>query len=729
MLNRALCYFLILFLLSLAIPLKAEWGLGGCRTELMEDLMIVDSVNRYLEEGFPVYYNNILYGGYFNMPSALMGKEGEIGFGVSSVHPYRNYNLRIQLLDRIELSGNYRLFRGIDDPILSPTGFGDKSDKGANVKIALMHPSDCNYILPGIAIGFEDFTGTKGFESNYLVFTQVFPKWNVECSLGYGKKRIRKWFGGATWIPFRNSCNGYIKDFAFAIEYDAVPYKSEKREPHPDGRSQKSKINFGLKWRLYDWLDLSTSWVRGEKFSYSASAFYNFGMTNGFFPKINNPLPYTSPRVTEPLGPLRPNDVLVQDLVYPFEAQGFELQEAWLSCNPTGRKVLRLKIFNFTWRYEDEVRSRLNDLLAGLIPSDISEVIVVMMSDNWPIQEYRFPMEFVRLYGEQKVCPYELFVLTPMKEAEEPCKGAFCRIFKSEYNWFNTALFPKTFSAFGSSRGKYKSLFGIHFGIDGFIFNGWFYNILLGYTLYSNLEDVSTVDRLNPSQIINVRTDTVDYFKKERFTVDQAYIQKWWNMGHGWYGTFALGLFEEAYGGLAGEFLYYPVNSNWAFGIEGAYLRKRQYYGVGFTDLVRKLEGFRPTYKKYHGSQYFADLYYDFNCLDMELHFKAGKFLAHDWGVRSEFSRYYPSGMRLFLWYTYTNARDYVNGQRYQDRGVGISLPLDMFFTYSSQKRWGYAMSAWLRDVGAISGTGIPLYYQIRDQREREVRPSRCSWW
>jgi hypothetical protein len=552
---------------------------------------------------------------------------------------------------------------------------------------------------------------------------------NLECSLGYGKERIRKWFGGITWIPFRGCSCSYIKDLAFVAEYDATAYKSPKREHHPDGRTQKSPINYGLKYRLWDYLDFSVCYNKGEEFAYSCEAFYNFGMTNGFFPKINNPLPYTAPVNTQCLGPLRPTDVLVQDLVYPFDHQGFELQEVWLSYDFCGNKVLRLKVYNCMWRYENEVRDRINELVANLIPRDISEVVVTLVNDNWPVQEYRYPMEYVWRYAEKEICPYELFILTPMEEASKAICSRPCRLFKNNWDWWNMGIYPKTYSAFGSSRGKYKYLFGLHLSIDGFISEGLYYSLLFGYSLFSNLGEISNVDRLNPSQIINVRTDTINYFKTERFTVDEAYIQKFWNIGCGWFGSMALGLFEEAYGGLAGEILYYPVDSNWAIGIDGAYLRKREYSGIGFTDLIRKLDGFQQTYRKYHGSQYFVSLYYNFPGMDIDVHFKAGKFLAHDWGVRSEFSRYYPSGMRLFFWYTYTDAKDYINGNRYQDHGAGITIPLDIFYTYSSRARWGYGMSAWLRDVGATANSGIPLYWQIRDNRERSITRFTTCWW
>ena len=153
---------------------------------LFNDLLIVEYINRKIAQRMPVTYDFYQQGGYFNMPSARMGEEGEIGVGYSYVHHYRNYSLRAQLFKRLEVSGSYRVFRGVDDPILTPLGFGDLSDKGANLKLALLIPEDSDYKLPGLAFGLQDFIGTKNFMAKYVVLTQVFINHNLEVSLGMG---------------------------------------------------------------------------------------------------------------------------------------------------------------------------------------------------------------------------------------------------------------------------------------------------------------------------------------------------------------------------------------------------------------------------------------------------------------------------------------------------------------------------------------------------------------
>lgn len=710
---------LLLFYLSGGIFPALLTAREFSEANLMDDLLIVDYWNRRINERFPVTYNNLFQGGYFAMPSARMGQEGEIGIGYSYVPPYRNYNLRCEVLERLEITGNYRVFHGVEDPILSPLGFGDLSDKGANIKFSPFSPEDSDYKLPGFAFGFEDFIGTRAFHARYLVFTQVFLEQNLEVSLGYGAKRIRGFFGGFNWMPFRRCCYlPWLQNLSLVAEYDATPYRKKHIEPHPRGREQKSPINFGIKYRAFDYFDFALSYIRGKELSFATSVSYNFGETEGFLPKIDNALPYNSPINIEPLGIRRIEETLVPELIFAFQEQGFTLLDIYLSFNECGQKVLRLNILNETYRLECEVRDQLNHLLAALIPSDVAEVIAVINSEGFPIQEYHYNMDYVRLFSTKQMCMHELGILTPMTEVTYADPYTSSHLFSRKRHLYNFEVSPDTHTLFGSSSGKFKYTLGLNFAFNGFLWEDVYYSLVIGTTFATNMGKSKGVDRLNPSQLINVRSDVINYYRHRGVTLDEAYLQKNWNIGSGWYSRVAGGYFESEYGGVATEFLYYPVNSAWAFGIEGAVLKKRTETGVGFTNKIRQFHGFVPTYHKFLGSQYFVNLYYDWEdaCIDFKI--AAGKFLANDWGVRNEISRYFPSGMRLTIWYTLTNGHDRINGKTYYDKGISFSMPFDIFYTYSERSRWNYGMSAWLRDVGVQAWTGQQLYELINDQRQ-----------
>lgn len=711
------CVFVVLFL-CLSHPIFAGTrDYAAEQSNLMNDLLIVEYWNQRVNDRLPVTYNHFLQGGYLNMPSARMGREGELAAGWASVPPYRTYNLRCQIIDRLELVGNYRIFKGVDDPVLTPMGFGDLSDKGVSAKLSLFSPEDSGYAIPGVSIGMDDFIGTRNFKASYIVATQVFLDYNTEISFGYGIQRIRGFFGGISWMPFRKCCWPYLKGISLVAEYDATPYKSCKIEKHPKGRIKRTPFNVGLKYRLWDTVDLSASYVRGAAFAFSASAFYNFGMTKGFLPKLNDPLPYRSPMNIEPIGYLRPEDAMVQDFLYAMRSQGIDLLKVTITDADDCQKELRLYIENDTYRTECELRERIDGLLAYLTPTNIERVIVVVETEGFPVQEYRYCMSTVRAYANKEICAYELHVLNPLCEVNPPRCDNTQTLFKCEREICAFNLYPRTRTLFGSSKGKFKYSLGLGAVLEGFFAGGIYYSVRIGYTFLSDMGHLRGTDCLNPSQLPNVRTDVIRYFRHKGFTLDEAYLQKNWNMGHGWFSRVSFGYFEVEYAGLATEFLYYPLHSCWAVGVEGAVFKKRNICGLGFTNKVRQLHGFKPSYHSFNFYQYFLNFYYRWIDAKIDFSVNAGKFLANDYGARFEVARYFPSGLRIALWYTLTNGHDKVNGHTYYDKGISFSMPLDMFYMNSSCARWGYGMSAWLRDVGVTAETGQGLYEVIREQR------------
>ncbi|MFT4552126.1 MAG: hypothetical protein ACI9S8_000751 [Chlamydiales bacterium] len=685
---------------------------------LLRNLEIVSYWEKMEKNPPPSFYNHLLQMGYFNMPSARVGKSGTVAVGFSWVPPYRNYNLHFQPLERLEISGNYRVFSGVSDVVLSPHGFGDYADKGANVKFSLIQPQDSDYALPGIAVGLEDFHGSKLFESRYLVFTQVWPDFNAETSIGFGNKRINGIFGGFSWLPWYHKRDSALQKLAIVAEYDSTDY--ERKEPNPHGRKQSSPVNYGLKYRFADYWDFSLSHIRGEELAGSINVSHNLGETKGFLPKIDDPLPYKSPVNTEQLGLIRQKNMLAQDLTFALTEQGFKVLDIILSPDPKDEKKdsLWVKLENKVYREERETHKRISYVLRALLPSNLSKVTVVIESDDLPSHRYDFRNEDLQHYRTGSISKYEHSILSPMKEVTYPPKATREILYHKNKPWTDFSFRPRMASFFGGATGKYKYDLGLAALIKGFLFDDLMYQCQLGYTIASTTDDLRDTDRLNPSQIINIRSDYIRYRQENSFTIDQAFIQKNWYLGNALYSRISGGHFEVAFGGIASELLYYPVGSDWAIGAEAALIRKREYSGLGFQNEVRKLNGFTPTYQEYKGSQYFLDFYYDIPAVNMDLKISAGQFLAFDKGVRTEVSRNFDNGFTVSMWYTVTDAMDMINSERYYDKGVSFSMPLEIFYTNSRKDTWGYGMSAWLRDVGIRSSTGQSLYSTLKNERK-----------
>ncbi len=695
----------------LALEEEISLGLDSPAALLFRDLEIVEKVDRQIHDHLPLMVNYQLQGGYFTMPSARTFDAGVIGFGYAHAPPYRIWSLGFQFFDHVEATGNYWIYHGITEGNFGHLGFGDDAERAANVKFILLRKEDGFTFLPDFALGWNDFLGSRRFNSFYLVATQEFSRYNFEATLGWGRGRIKGFYGGLAWTPFRHS-KYFWKNFILAGEYDANDYHHHHSE-HPSGRKVNSRINIGAQLKFWDLIRLSASSIRGDDWAASAALHYNLGASKGLFPKIFDPPTYTTPVDTQPLGILRTRQDFSLELAYAFKDQGFNLYDLYLVPGENGKDSLWMKIINVQYREEDVVRDRIEHVLASLTPSNISSITAVMEADGVPTQEYRFRLEDLKRYASGQMGEYEFDLIAPMREATSPPSvyDAALLYQRRKPIWMLTFR-PWLRSFFGSSRGKFKYETGFSLGPEGYLFDQIYYSLYGTYTVFASTQNlVGDRDVLNPSHIINVRTDSLRYNQASSFHVEQAFLQKSWNWGNGWFSRLATGYFETAYAGVATETLYYPVNFNWAVGFQVATLWKRKYFGMGFQHKIRK-RGDDGIYRffPYTGLQYFLDFYYEYKPFHIDFKISAGQFLARDKGIRIEGSRSFPSGLRVGLWYTFTNGNDIVNNSRYYDKGFVISMPLDIFLNKSSRSRISYAMSAWLRDVGAQAATGKPLY-------------------
>lgn len=681
--------------------------------DLFYDLEVVEQIDKNKQKKLPVLFNTLMQGGYYTMPSARMAKGGTIGLQWSSVPPYYIYNLLLQLYDRLELVGNYWVFKKKIEPHFGHLGFGDDAERAASFKYSLLRKEDGIPLLPEFALGLNDFIGTQRFRSLYVVATQTFLSSGLEATLGWGMGRIDGLFAGLAWTPWHD--NPYFKGLTLAAEYDANDYKNHGNE-HPRGREVKSRINVGLHWNLFNFLHANISTLRGKKIAGSAALTYNFGTTTGLFPKIYDPLPYTAPIDTQSLGEIRSQQSFAHELAYACQEQGLELYRAYLI--PQKEDTLWMRIINIRFRKEDEVRMRLERLLSSLLPSNIKEVEVVIEADGLSVHEYHFTASELNKFREKKVSASELRIVAPLQEIgslPDPYDSSL--LYKRKKSIWILTFHPIVRTYFGSSSGKLKADVGLQMGPEGYLLDQIYYRLQGSYTLLSNAKGVGSRDRLNPSQIINVRSDAILYHKSNSFHVDMAYLQKSFSFGKGFFARLAGGYFETAYAGFALEALYYPVWANWAIGIEGAILGKRNYYGLGVQNRIRKFQGTKETFVPYFGRQYFLDFYYQLPYLGLDFKFSLGEFLAHDKGVKIEVSRTFQSGMSIGFWYTATNGNDQIGNKQYFDKGFIVTLPLDIFMNQSSKTRIGYGMAAWLRDVGAKARTGKELYPTIFYER------------
>jgi len=178
--------------------------------------------------------------GLINMPDARVAEDGTLRFGASYFRPYLPIWTSATVLPRLELSGRYTIIRGLSSGL--GQGFGDYKDKAFDVKALLLKEDEW---LPGLAVGWQDFTGTGVFSAQFATLSKRFG--STDYTLGYGADRIDGLFGGVRQqVP-------WVKNLSLVLEYDANDYENDFRADESEADSRDGGWTYGVEYKL-GWL-------------------------------------------------------------------------------------------------------------------------------------------------------------------------------------------------------------------------------------------------------------------------------------------------------------------------------------------------------------------------------------------------------------------------------------------------------------------------------------------
>ena len=159
------------------------------------------------------------------------------------------------------------------------------------------------------------------------------------------------------------------------------------------------------------------------------------------------------------------------------------------------------------------------------------------------------------------------------------------------------------------------------------------------------------------------------------------------------------------FGGFGQEILYRPFDKAWAIGAE-TWLAKKRDYNQRF--------GFQE-YQTFTG---FINGYYYSKNLGVQVHAKAGRFLAKDSGIKIDLSKIFTSGLRMGIFATITDISKEEFGEGSFDKGFYFFVPIESFFGAYSKGYTGFGLRPITRDGGADLNTQYSLW-NVTDQGSR----------
>jgi hypothetical protein len=655
--------------------------------------------------------------GLIQNPNARFHPAGTLAFSWSRLNPYLRGAIVAYPFDWLEAAYHYT---DINNALysFSPEFSGSQSykDKGFDFKVRLF--KERKY-LPQVAAGVRDFAGTGVFEAEYLAFSKRTN--NIDYTLGFGfgslannsiknpllivsskfKNRLNSnsdtqggepdfgkffrgeagLFGGVEIIlPSK-------KGIRLKIEYDGTDYMKEGfplggesfKYAFQSVRQSQSRFNFGAVYPVNKNLHLKASFVKGNTLSFGFSVSGFLGHKNPVIKK-NDPQKDVE-NINEIKYLTNNNDLFL------YRAALIELKKRGFYINKADRteELLTINYSQSKYRSAPLMAGRISTVLDAVAPNYIKEFELINFNAGMPLNSIRINRSNFIKHKKDNLFP--LALNGKKVEAVTPDQKTY------KYN--PDSSFPNTFWRIAPNL---RTQIG---GPDGFFFGDLSlsfqsetkFSSKLGLIAMANVGIVNNLEGLklsSDSVLPHVRTDIVEYLKNSQdYNLERLQLNFFHKLSTNIYTKISAGYLESMFAGIGGEVLYRPFNRNFGIGGELWTVQQRDY---------EMLLGLRD-YKTITGH---LNLIYKEPKTQIIFTLRGGKFLAKDSGINLDFSRRFPSGVRIGAFFTRTDISKREFGEGSFDKGFYFHIPVDIFFDKHSLGYTGFGLRPLTRDGGAL---------------------------
>lgn len=660
-------------------------------------------------------YTQMIRGGVGLMqtPTARMREEGSFTANYNDIDQYRFWSASIQLFPWMESTVRYTDVRTqLYSPFESFSGNQTLKDKGIDVKFRLIKE---NFYLPDVSVGFMDIGGTGFFSSEFVNFSKAVGP--LDFHLGFGTGYLGA--GGNITNPFCELRESYcerpggfsgrggkidfneffkgpssvfggieyrtpIDGLTLKLEYDGNDYINDRAGL----LEQESKWNYGAVYRYNNW-DFNLSYQRGNTIGLGVS--YNLNMHTVRQVKVKRP-----PREIVNTTPADSLENLDRSRMY-----NDLINEAGFLINSAHEEDGQVIYYGRQLAYKDKEESieRIGRILASELPESVETYRIVEGASNIPLLE-------------TKIDANKFKVAAAYQELDSDIKDAYKRVDPTEDIFANfdpnkdsgLSLGAEAFwiQTFGSPEDFYLYQGGA-FVNASYTFNPNF-SIRSGIkvTVIENFDKFRFLVDREESALPRVRTQVREYVTRSKVTMENAYAHWFDKVAPNTYAQAYAGYLEGMFGGIGGEVMYRPVDSNIFFGLDVNYVQQRDFDSeTAFFDY-KALTG--------HASVYWEPEFLP----NMQLSISAGQFLAKDKGVNVDFAKRFDSGIIVGAYAAFTNVSAEEYGEGSFTKGFYISIPFDLF-TFTPAK--GRGRIPWV-PIGRDGGQMLQRPVKLRSLTE-----------
>lgn len=654
--------------------------------------------------------------GYVNMPSATIEADGVVSVGYGYDRPYGSLWMSASLFPFLQVTGRYVSISGISGSDDYWVNYGRYKDKVADAKLRLWEEGSW---VPAVSVGRTDLLGTGLFRGDYAVATKTFGRYrNIEATIGYGQRRPDGLFGGLRW-QFAAAPN-----WSLVAEYDATDYKRDylAAQTAAGGRHKGGVIGMEYRW---GWLGAQIARHRDH---FSANAYLSIPFSEReFVPKVLEPAPFQPKDAPQHVSAEKwqQDRRYAADLVQALVKQDFKnvrvehdgvtmrltltssrisnmgravgrATRTALALAPQGTRAIQVTYTRqeqpiATYEFLD--LQRLTDYFTGLVDRDtFLQTVDVRYAGPLDLNQSDWDGMLVAIKGDGDL------------GVQLNHEGEFVRVASEDKEANRFKLAPKVSFFFNDPSGALRYELWAAANYDRRLARGLYLNSDLKATV---MENVSGVTQASNSLLPHVRTDIAEYKRGGRFKLNRLLLNQYMTPSERVYVRVSGGFYEEMFRGVGGQALYLPKDSRWAADMSVDGLQQRGY--KGWFDK-----------RDYKTVTALGALHYRLP-YDVTVTARAGRFLAKDEGVRLEFKRRLASGVEIGAWYTRTNGNDITSpgtpSSPYHDKGIFMSVPLNIMLTKDTQATAGMALAPWTRDVGQMVMSPGDLYEMVEQPR------------
>mgnify|MGYP001172211579 CR=1 FL=1 len=661
--------------------------------------------------------------GIIQMPNARIMKEGSMKIGFSSSYPYEYTYISASPFDWFEAVYKYTEFENLLYGPSTYSGNQTLKDKGFDIKFKLLEES---YLLPDIALGWNDIAGTGRFAGEYLSMTKSIMNADVTIGLGWGALGQDTQFRNPLislneQFKFRDSDIGSGGSFNskswfsskeisayYGIEYYLWKYgtvlKLEYDTTNPDlGYSGPplevdSRYNLGLVKPINRNLSLGLSFERGNEWRLSFDIKSDYGKR----PIVaKNDTPKNVVKLNKRQKELVSLDsrVFYRSLNRSLREESILLQSADIND-----KKVEIVIAQNRFRSFPRAIGRAARIASALSPDDVEVLEVVPMNGDLELYSVSISKNDFIKADEDQISKNELFLKTDIKTVEP--NNLYENEFRPKVNFpeYFFSMSPSLRHQIGGPEAFYLGQIWWKINAKVKFRRGLTLHSVIGLDLYNNFDEFK-----NPSfsEIPHVRSDIQEYLSEGENNIARLKLDYIWSPARDLFARLDIGYLEEMFGGVGGEIYYRPFDSEFSASMQLHKVKQRNYDQ-------------RFGFRNYEVETGHIGLYYDFpkGVIGQLL---VGKYLAGDKGATIDLSRRFKNGFTLGVFATKTDLSSAEFGEGSFDKGFYFSIPMDSFFDSFRQGDIAFGLHPLTKDGGAILNHLNPLYSLYGDTKYNSV--------